>query len=187
MKNYQFSMTTLALSCSLPLTGCQQHLAGKSPSATQTPSPIMTDKQANNKNYVATDGSGSTKDGINQMAENPAQKTSIFYYYVNPIRPAQSVALVQGKFEWKDGCIYLVGKDGVYNTATFPLYPKEIVNWEESSKTLFLAGRTYKMGDFISTNGQYSDYVPNSPIGREYEQQGNVNCLKSKLVQIGTE
>lgn len=118
--------------------------------------------------------------------EQQLSKTSIFYYYVNPVRPAQSAAVVEGKFAWKDGCIYLVGKDGVYNTAMFPLYPKDIVKWDEASKTLALDGYVYKMGDFISTNGQYSDYVPKSPIGIEYENQGDKKCLNPTLAQIGT-
>lgn len=118
--------------------------------------------------------------------EQQINKTSIFYYYVNPVRQAQSAAVVEGKFTWKDGCIYLIGKDGTYNTAMFPLYPKGIVQWDESSKTLNLNGRVYKMGDSISTNGQYSDYVPNSPIGREYEAQGDKNCLNPTMALIGT-
>jgi len=121
-----------------------------------------------------------------QETMKPTQKTSIFYYYVNPVRPAQSAAGVEGNFAWKDGCIYLVGKDGVYNTAMFPLYPKGIVKWDEANKTLNLNGHIYKMGDFISTNGQYSDYIPNSPIGIDYEKQGNKKCLNPTLVQIGT-
>lgn len=116
----------------------------------------------------------------------PEQKTSLFYYYVNPVRPAQSAAVVEGKFAWRDGCIYLVGRDGVYNTAMFPLYPKSLVEWDEASKTLILNGHIYKMGDFISTNGHYSDYVSNSPIGIEYEKQGDKKCLKSTLAKIGT-
>lgn len=120
------------------------------------------------------------------VKEQQIKKTSIFYYYVNPVRPAQSAAGVEGNFAWKDGCIYLVGKDGVYNTAMFPLYPKGIVKWDEANKTLNLNGHIYKMGDFISTNGQYSDYIPNSPIGIDYEKQGNKKCLNPTLVQIGT-
>ena len=42
------------------------------------------------------------------------------------------------------------------------------------------------MGDSISTNGQYSDYVPNSTIGREYEAQGDKNCLNPTMALIGT-
>ena len=121
-----------------------------------------------------------------QETMKPTRKTSIFYYYVNPVRPAQSAAVVEGRFAWKDGCIYLVGRDGIYNTAMFPLYPKDIVKWDESSKTLILDGRIYKMGDFILTNGQYSDYVPQSPIGIEYEKQGDKKCLNPTLAKIGT-
>lgn len=121
-----------------------------------------------------------------QVTKSVTTETSIFYYYVNPVRPAQSAAGVEGNFAWKDGCIYLVGKDGVYNTAMFPLYPKGIVKWDEANKTLNLNGHIYKMGDFISTNGQYSDYIPNSPIGIDYEKQGNKKCLNPTLVQIGT-
>ena len=121
----------------------------------------------------------------NEIIEHE-QKTSIFYYYVNPVRPAQSAAVVEGTFAWKEGCIYLVGKDGVYNTAMFPLYPKDIIKWDEATKTLNLNGHIFNMGDSISTNGQYSDYVPDSPIGIEYENQGNKKCLNSTLVKIGT-
>lgn len=116
----------------------------------------------------------------------PEQKTSIFYYHVNPVNYAQSAAVVEGTFAWKEGCIYLVGKDGVYNTATFPLYPKGIVKWDEATRTLHLNGHIFNMGDSISTNGQYSDYVPNSPIGIEYEKQGNKECLTPTVALIGT-
>lgn len=116
----------------------------------------------------------------------PEQKTSIFYYDVNPVNHAQSAAVVEGTFAWKEGCIYLRGKDGVYNTAMFPLYPKDIVRWDEATKTLHLNGHIFNMGDSISTNGQYSDYVPDSPIGIEYERQGNKECLNPALAKIGT-
>ena len=116
----------------------------------------------------------------------PEQKTSIFYYYVNPARPAQSAAVVEGAFSWKEGCLYLVGKDGVYNTAMFPLYPKDIVKWDEATKTLNLNGHIFNMGDSISTNGQYSDYLLKSDMGIEYEKQGDKKCLMPTLVMIGT-
>ncbi|WP_367104049.1 hypothetical protein [uncultured Psychrobacter sp.] len=116
----------------------------------------------------------------------PKQKTSIFYYYVHPVRPAQSAAVVEGNFAWREGCIYLVGKNGFYHTAMFPLYPKGIVKWDEATKTLNLNGRVFKMRNFISTNGQYSDYVPNSPIGIEYEKQGDKKCLTPTVAFIGT-
>ena len=77
------------------------------------------------------------------------QKTSIFYYHVNPVNHAQSAAVVEGTFAWKEGCIYLVGKDGVYDTAMFPLYPKGIVRWNEATKTLHLNGHIFNMGDSI--------------------------------------
>ena len=119
-------------------------------------------------------------------AIEPVQKTSIFYYYVNPVRPAQSAAVVEGTFLWKEGCLYLVGKDDVYNTAMFPLYPKDIVKWDEATKTLNLNGHIFNMGDSISTNGQYSDYVLKSAMGIEYENQGDKKCLMPTLVMIGT-
>ncbi len=68
----------------------------------------------------------------------------------------------------------------------FPLYPKGIVKWDEATKTLNLNGRVFKMRDFISINGQYSDYVPNSPIGIEYEKQGDKKCLTPTVAFIGT-
>ncbi|WP_201595045.1 hypothetical protein [Psychrobacter fulvigenes] len=68
----------------------------------------------------------------------------------------------------------------------FPLYPKGIVGWDEESKTLALDGRVYRMGDFILTNGQYSGYVPKSPMDMEYENQGDKKCLMPTLVMIGT-
>lgn len=114
------------------------------------------------------------------------QSTSIFYYPVAPVGHGQATALVTGKFAWKDGCLYLVGKDGVYNTAMFPMYPKSLVQWDEASKTITLDGHDFKMGDFISTNGHYSDYVANSPMGLEYQKQGNKKCLNPTIANIGT-
>ena len=98
---------------------------------------------------------------------------SFTHYLVNPVNHAQSAAVVEGTFAWEEGCLYLVGKDGVYHTAMFPLYPKGIVKWIEATKTLNLNYHIFNIGDTISTNGQYSDYVPDSPMGIEYAQQGN--------------
>lgn len=116
----------------------------------------------------------------------PEQDTSIFYYHVNPVNHAQSAAVVEGNFVWRDNCLYLIGSDRKFNTAMFPKLPKDIVKWDEAAKILNLNGRIFKMGDFISTNGQYSEYVPNSPIGIQYEEQGDKKCLTSTIVFIGT-
>ena len=123
----------------------------------------------------------------NQAAKiEPKQTTSIFYYPVAPVGHGQATALVTGTFAWKAGCLYLVGKDGVYHTAMFPMYPKGLVQWDEASKTITLDGHDFKMGDFISTNGHYSDYVANSPMGLEYQNQGNKKCLNPSIANIGT-
>lgn len=123
----------------------------------------------------------------NQAAKtHPDQTTSIFYYPVAPVGHGQATALVTGKFAWKDGCLYLVGRDGGYNTAMFPMFPKGLIQWDEASKTITLDGHDFKMGDFISTNGHYSDYVANSPLGLEYQNQGNKKCLNPTIANIGT-
>ena len=117
---------------------------------------------------------------------NPEQKTSIFYYYLDPINPTQAASIVRGNFVWRDHCLYLIGSDRKFNTAMFPEFPKGIVNWEEATKTLNLNGRVFKMGDYISTNGSYQRYIPNTVGGAEYEKQGDKKCLTPSVAKIGT-
>ena len=116
----------------------------------------------------------------------PEQKTSIFYYYLDPINPTQAASIVRGNFVWRDHCLYLIGSDRKFNTAMFPEFPKGIVNWEEATKTLNLNGRVFKMGDYISTNGSYQRYTPNTVGGAEYEKQGDKKCLTPSVAKIGT-
>ena len=116
----------------------------------------------------------------------PEQKTNIYYYDVDQNRPAQPAAVVSGKFEWKDGCLYLVDNNGEYMTPLFPKYPKGLVKWDESTKIINLDGHIFNMGDPIYTNGGYQDYVPNSVGDAEYEKQGNTNCLAPTQVKVGT-
>lgn len=116
----------------------------------------------------------------------PVQNTNIYYYDVDPNRPAQPAAVVSGKFEWKDGCLYLVDDSGEYMTPLFPKYPKNLVKWDESTKTIELDGHVFKMGDPIYTNGGYQSYVPNSVGDAEYEKQGNKKCLAKTQVKVGT-
>ena len=117
---------------------------------------------------------------------NPEQKTSIFYYYLDPINPTQAASIVRGNFVWRDHCLYLIGSDRKFNTAMFPEFPKGIVKWNEATKTLNLNGRVFKMGDYISTNGSYQRYTPNIVGGAEYEKQGDKKCLTPSLAKIGT-
>lgn len=114
------------------------------------------------------------------------QKTSIFYYYVDPVHQAQAMAIVRGNFVWSNNCLYLIGSDRKFTTAMFPELPKGIVNWDETTKTLNLNGRVFKMGDYIKTNGAYLPYHPNTPGGAEYEKQGDKKCLTSTIALIGT-
>ncbi|WP_438012755.1 hypothetical protein [Psychrobacter raelei] len=114
-----------------------------------------------------------------------AQKTSIFRYYTDPTTQAQAMASVEGVFKWQKGCLYLIQKDGSYMTAMFPKYPENAVKWNEYNRTLSLNGYIFKMGDYISTNGQYSKYYPDNDI-EEYAQQGDARCLTPILVEIGT-
>lgn len=117
---------------------------------------------------------------------NPEQKTSIFYYYLDPINPTQAASIVRGNFVWRDHCLYLIGSDRKFNTAMFPEFPKGIVKWNEATKTLNLNGRVFKMGDYISTNGSYQRYTPNTVGGAEYEKQGDKKCLTPSVAKIGT-
>lgn len=117
---------------------------------------------------------------------NPEQKTSIFYYYLDPINPTQAAAIVRGNFVWRDHCLYLIGSDRKFTTAMFPEFPKGIVKWNEATKTLNLNGRVFKMGDYISKNGSYQRYTPNTVGGAEYEKQGDKKCLTPSLAKIGT-
>lgn len=120
-----------------------------------------------------------------QKVIEPAQKTSIFRYYTDPVTQAQAMASVEGVFKWQKGCLYLIQKDGSYMTAMFPKYPENAVKWNEYNKTLSLNGYIFKMGDYIRTNGQYSKYYPDNDI-EEYAKQGDGSCLTPMLVEIGT-
>jgi len=116
----------------------------------------------------------------------PEQKTSIFYHYVDAVYQAQPMAVVRGTFDWKDDCLYLVLDDGEYTTPLFPELPKGLVKWDEVNKTLNLDGHTFKMGDYINTNGGYLPYHPGSVGHAEYEKQGDKKCLMPILVMVGT-
>ena len=121
-----------------------------------------------------------------QEVVEPEKKTSIFYYYVDPVHPTQAAAIVRGNFVWRDHCLYLIGSDRKFNTAMFPEFPKGIVNWDEATKTLNLNGRVFKMGGYIKTNGSYHRYTPNTVGGAEYEKQGDKKCLTPSVAMIGT-
>lgn len=121
-----------------------------------------------------------------QEVVEPEPKTSIFTYYVDPIHQSQATAIVRGNFVWRDHCLYLIGSDRKFTTAMFPEFPKGIVKWNEATKTLNLNGRVFKMGDYISTNGSYQRYTPNTVGGAEYEKQGDKKCLTPSLAKIGT-
>ena len=121
-----------------------------------------------------------------QEVVEPEPKTSIFTYYVDPIHQSQAAAIVRGNFVWRDHCLYLIGSDRKFTTAMFPEFPKGIVKWNEATKTLNLNGRVFKMGDYISTNGSYQRYTPNTVGGAEYEKQGDKKCLTPSVAKIGT-
>lgn len=121
-----------------------------------------------------------------QKVVEPEQKTSIFYYYVDPVNQAQAAAIVRGNFVWRNNCLYLIGSDRKFTTAMFPEFPKGIVKWDEVTKTLSLNGRVFKMGDYIKTNGAYWSYLPNTPGGAEFEKQGDKKCLTPTVAFIGT-
>ncbi|TXD97565.1 hypothetical protein ES754_00835 [Psychrobacter frigidicola] len=115
----------------------------------------------------------------------PEKTTSIFTYDVSPTTYAQPVAAVRGVFVWENGCIYIID-DGEYRTALFPSLPKGIFKWDEATKTLDLEGHVFKMGDYISTNGSYKRYTPNTVGGADYEKQGDKKCLTPSVAKIGT-
>lgn len=121
-----------------------------------------------------------------QEVVEPEPKTSIFTYYVDPIHQSQAAAIVRDNFVWRDHCLYLIGSDRKFTTAMFPEFPKGIVKWNEATKTLNLNGRVFKMRDYISTNGSYQRYTPNTVGGAEYEKQGDKKCLTPSLAKIGT-
>ena len=121
-----------------------------------------------------------------QEVVEPELKTSIFTYYVDPVHHSQAVSIVRGNFVWSNNCLYLIGSNRKFTTAMFPEFPKGIVNWEEATKTLNLNGRVFKMGDYISTNGSYQRYTPNTVGGAEYEKQGDKKCLTPSVAKIGT-
>lgn len=121
-----------------------------------------------------------------QEVIEPEQKTSIFYYYLDPIHPTQFASIVRGNFVWRDHCLYLIGSDRKFTTAMFPEFPKGIVKWDEATKTVNINGRVFKMGDYIKTNGAYQSYTPNTVGGAEYEKQGDKKCLTPSVAFIGT-
>ncbi|MGP9544792.1 hypothetical protein ACT3QR_07270 [Psychrobacter sp. AOP7-B1-25] len=121
-----------------------------------------------------------------QEVVEPEPKTSIFTYYVDPIHQSQAASIVRGNFVWRDHCLYLIGSDRKFYTAAFPEFPKGIVTWDEATKTLNLNGRIFNMGDYISTNGSYKRYAPNTVGGAEYEKQGDKKCLTPSIAKIGT-
>lgn len=121
-----------------------------------------------------------------KVVKNPVQKTSIFYYYLDPVNPTQAASVVRGNFLWKENCLYLIDGEHKVYTAVFPEFPKGIVNWDEVTKTIELNGRVFKMGDYIYTNGSYQSYTPNTVGGIEYEKQGDKKCLTPSIVKIGT-
>ena len=121
-----------------------------------------------------------------QEVVEPELKTSIFTYYVDPVHHSQALSIVRGNFVWSNNCLYLIGSNRKFTTAMFPEFPKGIVNWEEATKTLNLNGRVFKMGDYISTNGSYQRYTPNTVGGAEYEKQGDKKCLTPSVAKIGT-
>ncbi len=118
--------------------------------------------------------------------------TSIFRYYTDPIHHGQSASVVQGKFFWHEGCLYLAQLEKTesqaevkFYTAIFPDYPKEIVQWDETTKTLTFNGHLFKMGDYIHTNGHLAPYSPKIDI-EGYAKQGNSQCILPRLAYIGT-
>ncbi len=122
----------------------------------------------------------------NNTTSEQLKKTNIFYYYVNPDNEYQAMDVVKGRFAWQDGCLYLIGPDGTYNTAMFPQYPKGIVKWDQTTKTLNLNGKVFKMGDYINTNGMYQPYDPDGINHKIYATQGDKRCLNHMLAYIGT-
>ena len=121
-----------------------------------------------------------------QEVVEPEKKTSIFYYYVDPVHQAQPMAIVNGNFVWSNNCLYLIGSDRKFTTAMFPELPKGIVKWDEMTKTVSINGRVFEMGDYIKTNGAYLPYHPNTPGGAEFEKQGDKKCLTPYVALIGT-
>lgn len=135
---------------------------------------------------VATPHESSAATKPIQEVVEPEQKTSIFYYYLDPVNPTQAASIVRGNFVWRDHCLYLIGSNRKFTTAMFPEFPKGIVKWDEATKTLNLNGRVFKMGDYIKTNGAYWPYHPNTPGGAEFEKQGDKKCLTPTVAFIGT-
>lgn len=107
-------------------------------------------------------------------------KTSIFTYHIDPDENYQALARITGTFVWEDGCIFL--KSGDYYST--PMFPNAFTVWDEGTKTLTLNGHVFKMGDFITTNGGFGAYRPNT--GDPLEKQGDKKCLKPQIAGIGT-
>lgn len=112
-------------------------------------------------------------------------KTTIFTYDVSPISYAQPAALIEGRFVWKDGCIYLED-NGECSAVLFPAMPKGIFSWNEANKTVVLNGNSFEMGDYIRTNGGVYKYFPGSNGHKYLEEQGGKRCLTPQLIHIGT-
>lgn len=119
--------------------------------------------------------------------------TQIMYYYPPEGSVAQFLGIVSGSFYWQDGCIYLLqlNPDQTIRrrTAMFPHRPEDAVSWDEATQTLTLRGGadeyTFKMGDYISTNGYNvgSGYDPDAMAENEDEKR----CLAQDGISfVGT-
>ncbi len=88
---------------------------------------------------------------INLAKDN--DKVHLFYHYVNPKYPYEAIALLTGKFEIENNCLYWISKGGAKSTAVFPEYPKDVVKLDVKSNTLIYANHKIKIGKMFEVNG----------------------------------
>ena len=136
-------------------------------------------------------GQSTKKDNLSAKLQQPhTKKTSLLHYTVNPKYMVQMMAVVAGRFQWENGCIYLHNGDRKF-TAIFPDYPTDSVRWNESEHILTLSNSKtetevlqFRMGDSILTNGYYVNYNPDLVAVTAPE---NRKCLSSDgAAMVGT-
>lgn len=113
-------------------------------------------------------------------------KVHIFYHYVDPKFPYEPAALLTGKFEIENNCLYWVSYGGKKSTPLFPNYPKGAVKLDTKRKTITYGDHRIKIGKRFAVNGGIVRYRAGSRGGKYYEEQGHVECLTPNLAIIGT-
>ena len=165
-------MKHLSLALCLLMAGC----------ASTTALPLAT--------AVASTEEVSASDNHTPAAVITPERTRILRYYVDPVHKGQAAAIVSGAWHWQKGCLYLINSGNMYS-ARFPELPEDSVAWDEDAQILTLTSpdhkmiQTFALGDYIVTNGYFTDYDPKVFIPDNPE---DVKCLapSAGIANVGT-